>query len=106
MKVQEPGRWHFLGTGKQPRRCRNRRAERGVQCSSLTLQLLQQPDGARRGLPTCSWGPARQVIGQRAGEEDESSATAGKENGVKHCNATAAPPGLWAGNPPSPFGLP
>lgn len=77
---------------------------------SLTLQRLQQPDGARRGLPTCSWGPVGQVIVQRAEEEDESSAVAGKKKlveGTGDChNATAAPLGLWAGDMPSPFGLP
>lgn len=47
---------------------------------------------------------------QREEEEDESSAVAGKEKlveGIGDCrNATAAPLGLWAGDMPSPFGLP
>lgn len=58
---------------------------------SLTLQHLQQPDGARRGLPTCSWGPAGQVIVQREEEEDESSAVAGKEKLVRVLGIAAMP---------------
>ena len=47
---------------------------------------------------------------QRAEEEEEDAAVAGKEKLVRALgiafNATAAPQDLWAGGIPSPFGLP
>lgn len=47
---------------------------------------------------------------QRAEEEEEAAAVAEKQQLVRvlgiACNATAAPQDLWAGDIPSPFGLP